>query len=80
MKVKYIIHKCFLDECLYKIEMNRKNELKEIGIKNRVCYCTKLGNLILVILFIFYQMQKYMKIFMFKKFCTKLQQSKTITF
>ena len=40
MKVKYIIHKCFLDECLYKIEMNCKNELKEIGIKNRVCYCT----------------------------------------
>ena len=28
----------FLDECLYKISMISKNELKEIDIKNRVCY------------------------------------------
>ena len=28
----------FLDECLYKIQMKSKNELKEIDIKNCVCY------------------------------------------
>ena len=29
----------FLDECLYKIqEMESKNELKEIDIKNRLCF------------------------------------------
>ena len=28
----------FFDECLYKIYMKSKNELKEIDIKNRVCY------------------------------------------
>ena len=28
----------FLDECLYKIYIESKNELKEIDIKNRICY------------------------------------------
>ena len=28
----------FLDEWLYEIWMKSKNKLKEIGIKNRVCY------------------------------------------
>ena len=28
----------FLDECLYKIQIKIKNELKEIDIKNCVCY------------------------------------------
>ena len=28
----------FLDECLYKIQMKSNNELKEIYIKNFVCY------------------------------------------
>ena len=31
--------KLLLDECLYKIqEMESKNELKEIDIKNRLCF------------------------------------------
>ena len=28
----------FLDECLHKIYIKNKNELKEIDIKNRMCY------------------------------------------
>ena len=55
--------------------MKSKNKLKEIGIKNRVCYYfDDIINGLKIKLVIFYYIKNYMKVFQFITFHIKLQQ------
>ena len=55
--------------------MKSKNKLKEIGIKNRVCYYfDDIINGLKIKLVIFYYIKNYMKVFQFIGFLIKLQQ------
>ena len=55
--------------------MKSKNKLKEIGIKNRVCYYfDDIINGLKIKLIIFYYIKNYMKVFQFIAFLIKLQQ------